>query len=227
MARAIVDSTTSGSLSRRLPDPAAVLARALRPPGDRLIVLDPRASLEHAVGVATRHRDNFLLSELAGPPSTTPLSGSQPQTRAGLGPSSWRPKASNSQQSNSYRERGRRLLLKKLIIAGTAHASAASGPTHWRPRTSLTTGRSGTCPPMWRRSMARRRCPAPTLPTRHPDQMVLASVAAQPGASACVWPLTPTSSSTSGLSLWLCANPAARSAATVSRLRHATMCSRR
>jgi hypothetical protein len=66
LARAIADSSRSGSLSRRLADPAAALARALRPPGDRLTVLDPRASMEHAVGFATRHRTNLLLAELAG-----------------------------------------------------------------------------------------------------------------------------------------------------------------
>jgi hypothetical protein len=38
----------------------------LRPPGDRLTVLDPRASVEQAVGFAARHRTNLLLSELAG-----------------------------------------------------------------------------------------------------------------------------------------------------------------
>jgi hypothetical protein len=66
MARAVADSSRSGSLSRRLADPSAALARALRPPGDRLTVLDPRASMEQAVGFATRHRANLLLAELAG-----------------------------------------------------------------------------------------------------------------------------------------------------------------
>jgi hypothetical protein len=66
MARAVADSSRSGSLSRRLTDPTAALTRALRPPGDRLTVLDPRASMEETVGFAARHRTNLLLSELAG-----------------------------------------------------------------------------------------------------------------------------------------------------------------
>jgi len=66
LARAVADSSNSGSLSRRLADPTAALGRALRPPGDRLSVLDPRASMGEAVGFAARHRTNLLLSELAG-----------------------------------------------------------------------------------------------------------------------------------------------------------------
>jgi uncharacterized membrane protein len=36
------------------------------PPADRLVVLDPRQSLEQAVGVAGRHPANLLLAELLG-----------------------------------------------------------------------------------------------------------------------------------------------------------------
>jgi len=66
MARAVADSSRSGSLWRRLSDPTAALARALHPPGDRLLVLDPRTSMDQAVGVAARRRANVLLAELAG-----------------------------------------------------------------------------------------------------------------------------------------------------------------
>lgn len=66
MARAISDSARSGSLSRRLPNPSAALDRVLHPPADRLVVLDPRTSIEQAVHVATRHGVDLLLAELAG-----------------------------------------------------------------------------------------------------------------------------------------------------------------
>ena len=66
MARAVSDSARSGSLSRRLPDPTAGLASVLHPPAHRLVVLDPRASIEEAVHVAAGHRANLLLAELVG-----------------------------------------------------------------------------------------------------------------------------------------------------------------
>lgn len=66
MARAVSDSARSGSLSRRLADPAAALRRVLRPPAHLLVVLDPRASIEEAAQVAVRHRTNLLLAELVG-----------------------------------------------------------------------------------------------------------------------------------------------------------------
>lgn len=66
MARAVADSALSVSLShgcqiRRLPygEPCT------RPP-HRLVVLDPRASVEEAVQVAIGHRANLLLAELVG-----------------------------------------------------------------------------------------------------------------------------------------------------------------
>lgn len=66
MARAVSDSARSGSLSRRLSDPHAALRRVLYPPAHRLVVLDPRASIEEAATVALTHRANLLLAELAG-----------------------------------------------------------------------------------------------------------------------------------------------------------------
>lgn len=66
MARAVSDSARTGSLSRRIPDPTAALRRVLSPPADRLIVLDPRASIDEAVQVAISHRANLLLAELVG-----------------------------------------------------------------------------------------------------------------------------------------------------------------
>jgi len=66
MARAVSDSTRSGSLSRRLADPSAALRRMLHPPAHRLVVLDPRASLEESVRMAGSHRANLLLAELMG-----------------------------------------------------------------------------------------------------------------------------------------------------------------
>jgi len=66
MVRALSDSARSGALSRRLAEPATAVARAVRPPADRLVVLDPRSSLQSAVGVAARHPANLLLAELVG-----------------------------------------------------------------------------------------------------------------------------------------------------------------
>jgi hypothetical protein len=66
MARAVSGSARRGSLSRRLADPSAGVRRVLHPPAHRLVVLDPRASMEQAVGVAVRHRANLLLAELVG-----------------------------------------------------------------------------------------------------------------------------------------------------------------
>lgn len=66
LARAVADSAQSGRLSRRLTNPSAALHRVLNPPGNRLVVLDPRASMNEAVGIAIRHRANLLLAELAG-----------------------------------------------------------------------------------------------------------------------------------------------------------------
>ncbi len=66
MARAVSDSARSGSLSRRVTDLPAALARVLRPPAHRLVVLDPRVSVEVAVNVALQHTANLLLAELVG-----------------------------------------------------------------------------------------------------------------------------------------------------------------
>jgi hypothetical protein len=66
MVRALADSTRSGTLSRRLADPTAALRRAMRPPAHRLVVLDPRATFELAIDVATRYPANLLLAELVG-----------------------------------------------------------------------------------------------------------------------------------------------------------------
>lgn len=66
MARAVSDSARSGSLSQRLPDPPAALNRVLHPPAHRLVVLDPRTSIEEAMHVAIGHRANLLLAELVG-----------------------------------------------------------------------------------------------------------------------------------------------------------------
>jgi hypothetical protein len=66
LARAVADSTRTGSLSRALEDPAGALTRVLAPPAHRLVVLDPRSSMAAAVDVAIRHHANFLLAELAG-----------------------------------------------------------------------------------------------------------------------------------------------------------------
>lgn len=66
LVRAVADSARSGRLSHRLPVPSAALHRVLHPPGHRLVVLDPRMSMEEAVAVAIRHRTNLLLAELVG-----------------------------------------------------------------------------------------------------------------------------------------------------------------
>jgi hypothetical protein len=66
MARAVMDSALSGSLSQRVSDSSAVSRRVLHPPANRLIVLDPRASADQSVRVAVAHRVNLLLAELVG-----------------------------------------------------------------------------------------------------------------------------------------------------------------
>ena len=66
LVRAVSDSARSGSLSRRTEAIPAALNRVLRPPGDRLIVLDPRASIDEAVRAANEHGANLLLAELVG-----------------------------------------------------------------------------------------------------------------------------------------------------------------
>lgn len=66
LARSVSDSARSGTLSRRLPDAPAALNRVLRPPANRLVVLDPRASVDEAVGVAVQRGANLLLAQLVG-----------------------------------------------------------------------------------------------------------------------------------------------------------------
>ena len=66
MARALAHSSRQGSLAPRVADPNAALRRYLRPPANRLIVLDPRVSGEQSVRIAVEHRANLLLAELAG-----------------------------------------------------------------------------------------------------------------------------------------------------------------
>jgi hypothetical protein len=66
LARAVSDSARSGALSRRHHEAPAALARVLKPPGDRLIVLDPRASTDEAVTIAIERGANLLLAELVG-----------------------------------------------------------------------------------------------------------------------------------------------------------------
>ncbi len=66
MARAVVDSAGSGSLSRRVADVSAVARRVLHPPANRLIVLDPRTSADESVRIAVAHGVNILLAELVG-----------------------------------------------------------------------------------------------------------------------------------------------------------------
>lgn len=68
LARALGDPG-SGRLSRLVSHDAA-LERVLRPPADRLIVLDPRDSLDRARAAARRHGVNLLLAELLGAAST-------------------------------------------------------------------------------------------------------------------------------------------------------------
>jgi hypothetical protein len=66
MARAVTDSARSGSLSRRVADPAAASRRVLHPPAHRLVVLDPRSCVDDTVRVAVVHSANLLLAELVG-----------------------------------------------------------------------------------------------------------------------------------------------------------------
>ncbi len=66
LARAVADSAQSGALSRRLETAPAALNRVLRPPANRLVVLDPRASLDEAIRTAQEHGVNLLLAELIG-----------------------------------------------------------------------------------------------------------------------------------------------------------------
>lgn len=66
MARAVLDSSRSGSLSRRANDPEAAGHRVLKPTANRLIGLDPRLSVAESVRVAIEHGTNFLLAELVG-----------------------------------------------------------------------------------------------------------------------------------------------------------------
>ena len=66
LARAVSDSARSGTLSRRHQEAPAALNRVLRPPANRLIVLDPRASIDEAVSVAIERGANLLLAELVG-----------------------------------------------------------------------------------------------------------------------------------------------------------------
>jgi len=66
LARAVSDSARAGALSRRLQDAPAALNRILRPPANRLLVLDPKTSVHEAVTVAIEHGANLLLAELVG-----------------------------------------------------------------------------------------------------------------------------------------------------------------
>jgi hypothetical protein len=66
LARAVADSARSGTLSRRLDNAPAALNRVLRPPANRLVVLDPRASLDEAVRAGIEQGANLLLAELVG-----------------------------------------------------------------------------------------------------------------------------------------------------------------
>jgi hypothetical protein len=66
MARAVADSSRSGSLSRRVADPTAASRRVLHPPAHRLVVLDPRSTIDDAIRVAVVHSANLLLAELVG-----------------------------------------------------------------------------------------------------------------------------------------------------------------
>lgn len=66
LARAVSDSVRSGTLSRRLQDAPAALNRVLMPPANRLVVLDPRASVDEAGSVAVQGSANLLLAELVG-----------------------------------------------------------------------------------------------------------------------------------------------------------------
>ena len=66
LARAVSDSARSGTLSRRHQEAPAAVNRVLRPPANRLLVLDPRASVGEAVSVAIEGGANLLLAELVG-----------------------------------------------------------------------------------------------------------------------------------------------------------------
>lgn len=66
LARAVADSARTGTLSRRLANAPSALNRVLRPPAHRLVILDPRASLDEAVRVGVEHGANLLLAELVG-----------------------------------------------------------------------------------------------------------------------------------------------------------------
>jgi len=66
LARAVSDSARSGTLSRRHQEAPAALNRVVRPPANRLLVLDPRGSVDEAVSVAIEHGANLLLAELVG-----------------------------------------------------------------------------------------------------------------------------------------------------------------
>lgn len=66
LGRAVGDSARSGALSRRLQNAPTALNRVLHPPANRLVVLDPRASLDEAVRTGIEHRANLLLAELVG-----------------------------------------------------------------------------------------------------------------------------------------------------------------
>jgi hypothetical protein len=66
MGRAVANSSRTGSLSRRAGDTAAVARRVLHPPANRLIVLDPRASIDETIRVAVERGTNLLLAELVG-----------------------------------------------------------------------------------------------------------------------------------------------------------------
>jgi hypothetical protein len=59
LARAVSDSARSGTLSRRHQEAPAALNRVLRPPANRLLVLE-------AVNVAIERGANLLLAELVG-----------------------------------------------------------------------------------------------------------------------------------------------------------------
>jgi hypothetical protein len=66
MARALSDSARSGSLSRRVADPSALSGRVFHPPAHRLVVVDPRSSIDDSVRVAVTYQANLLLAELVG-----------------------------------------------------------------------------------------------------------------------------------------------------------------
>lgn len=66
LCRAVAAEASDGSLSSRFADTAAPVRRVVRPPADRLLVLDPRLSVDDAVQVSARRRANLLLAELVG-----------------------------------------------------------------------------------------------------------------------------------------------------------------